>query len=660
MTNSKNRSAFVASLLLENVTYDKALFIWSKYENRINDDIKNHGLHHTLILHKSYYEFLRNTILELPTQPLSFCKTDKRGIPKPLWSLRPLIKGNRSEQRLALSIVRTYEKIRLPIQIDLEPIRKLHPKGFSDLNTVKNFPIFLEKFTQKYPWYLGVLQKPIVNDIKVFTSLGKGPNGPAVATAHLDATAVYKDETLFNNLKAMNDCLGQSHITRWLENMHHSYTPETSNYYTGRLGFSAEPGGKTRCFAIGDYWSQTSLKIIQTSLYNTLKRISTDSTANQDLGFKTLVLESLGKDTYCFDLSSASDRIPAEMQEHRLNLMCPNKVLGYFWRLVMTQRNFRVIDLNENVRWEVGQPLGLLSSFPSFSLWHHDIVQYAYNSLREKKGLPLQFFKDYRILGDDIVIYNREVANAYQDILKELGIPINLSKSIIGVNRNSQIEFLKRISLRGKEYSSVKHNILSKNSVLNTLDLVDIMVERDLYSNDTGQHSLCKILSPRDSERFNFMFWFRSSSDVPFQANTGIMISRDSITKLVFEKRLQNLMDKTAEIDKILMGNKPLDEFYIQASIPYDVAALGLGQTFPSDGFKLHPLVWAVNQIGLDLSDALTHLWDGESLDVLPVEYLPIVSSKSFFHNRKVKGEFLSKILIDSFNELNNQCNINK
>jgi hypothetical protein len=24
-------------------------------------------------------------------------------------------------------------------------------------------------------------------------------------------------------------------------------------YHTGRLGFSAEPGGKTRTFAIGDY-----------------------------------------------------------------------------------------------------------------------------------------------------------------------------------------------------------------------------------------------------------------------------------------------------------------------------------------------------------------------------------------------------------------------
>lgn len=94
-----------------------------------------------------------------------------------------------------------------------------------------------------------------------------------------------------------------------------------NKWITGRLGFSAEPAGKTRVFAIGDYWSQTSLKVIQVSLYNTLKSISTDSTANQDKGFKSLLLNSSGKPTYCFDLSSASDRIPAEMQKYRLELL---------------------------------------------------------------------------------------------------------------------------------------------------------------------------------------------------------------------------------------------------------------------------------------------------------------------------------------------------
>jgi hypothetical protein len=46
-----------------------------------------------------------------------------------------------------------------------------------------------------------------------------------------------------------------------------------------------------------------------------------DCTANQDKGFQTLLKESLGHPTYCFDLQSASDRIPAVMQKYRLELL---------------------------------------------------------------------------------------------------------------------------------------------------------------------------------------------------------------------------------------------------------------------------------------------------------------------------------------------------
>jgi hypothetical protein len=98
----------------------------------------------------------------------------------------------------------------------------------------------------------------------------------------------------------------------------------STSYMTGRLGFSAEPGGKTRRFAIADYWSQTSLKPIQNSLYRTLRGISTDTTSDQNKGFQSLIRESAGCPTYCFDLSAASDRIPAIMQKHRLRLMGGN------------------------------------------------------------------------------------------------------------------------------------------------------------------------------------------------------------------------------------------------------------------------------------------------------------------------------------------------
>jgi len=647
---NNNKMAIIASLIIDKNLHQKYESMWIKYEDLLNTSINRNGKKYTLEKYKPCYAFLRNLVLNLPTQPLSFTKADKRGIPKPLWPLRPLIKRGRNEQRLALTIARSYEKIKLPIEIDVESITAGHPKGNSSSETTKHFSIFLEKFCHKYPWYLGSLVNRETGDPRVITTTAKGPNGPAVACAHLDARAVCDDKVLYNGLIKLNKVLGQEWITHWMK-LHASYTPSKDNLLTGRLGFSSEAGGKTRTFAIGDYWSQTSLKVIQISLYNTLKTISTDCTKDQDRGFKTLISESLGKSTYCFDLSSASDRIPAEMQKTRLNLML-NEDLGDAWHTVMTQRDFYIKDLNTSVRWKVGQPLGLLSSFPSFALWHHDIIQYSANLHRIRDGKPLLFFKDYRLLGDDVVIFNTKVAVTYQQILKDIGIPINLEKSVIGDKSNSQIEFTKRFALNGLEMSSLKYNILSKNSQVYLVDLIDLMIERDFIPN-TGHYGLCDYLSSKGYQTISMIIWFRSYSSTHFRVKDDIMIGHSELTQRVKDKRHQLILEKSVEITSF-HDMKPLNESYDSTALPRSVEALGLSDGFSSDNFVLHPLVWAINQIGLDLCDILTALWD-ESEGISPVEFIPNPSTKPYFHSRKSKGVYLSKIIIDSFNELVNE-----
>jgi hypothetical protein len=495
----------------------------------------------------------------------------------------------------------------------------------------------------------------------VFTTLSTGPNGPAVSSAHLDAKAVTSDPVLYSNIKKLNSALKQDWITRWMENMARTVDGE-NRWVTGRLGFNSEPAGKTRVFAIADYWTQMSLKVIQLSLYDTLKSISTDTTADQDKGFKSLLLQSSGKPTYCFDLEAASDRIPAEMQKFRLELL-GGQALGDAWHSVMTDRAFLVKTTGKSLRWRVGQPLGLLSSFPSFALWHHDIIQYAYYRCRRRKGLPLRFFKDYKILGDDVVIFNKEVAGEYQFLITEVyGIKINLQKSVIGDSKNSQIEFTKRLALRGKEMSSVKRNILTKNSIHGMLDLIDIMRERDLLSPDTGRYGLYPFLSSKEQTLFSFMVWVRSGCETPFESGitSPCLILREDFDNLLKSKRISNLMEKTTLIDSMLLRNKPLSEYYEQRSLPYNARALGL-ESYLKDNLELHPLVWAINQTGLDLSIALSTIWDEQSPDVAPVEYLPIVSSKSYFDTpRRGGSEYLSELILSVFNELSNETQPNE
>jgi hypothetical protein len=544
----------------------------------------------------------------------------------------------------------------LPINYHPESIDEPLPNRFGFEETTQDFKIWLKKFTDKFPWYLGSLQlRNDQHEPHVFTTLSKGPNGPAVSCSHLDARAVVDDPALLSSITRLNSELNQDWITRWMHNMANTIESDNS-YLTGRLGFKSEPGGKTRVFAIADYWSQTSLKVIQNSLYNTLRTLSTDATANQDKGFKSLIEMSIGKSTYCFDLTAASDRLPAGVQAFRLELL-GGRALSEAWLSVMTDRSFLVKETGKRLRFEVGQPLGLLSSFPSFSLFHHDIIQFAYSRCRAKRGLPLKFFHDYRLLGDDIVILNKEVADEYQYLIEDVfGLTINKTKSVIGDSKNSQIEFTKRLVLKGKEMSSIKRNILTKNDMQSMLELVDILLNRDFISPDTGHYGLYPFLSSKEQVLFSFMLWVRSGCEAPFTGLTSpCLIERESFNEKLKEKRSQNIMAKTALLDKHFNEALPVDVLYKKSSVPYSERALGLGD-LSGDHLMLHPLVWAINQTGLDLSIALSTIWDEPSPDVSPVEYLPIVSTRSYFHTpRKRSTEYLAGVIVDVFNELTNE-----
>lgn len=91
--------------------------------------------------------------------------------------------------------------------------------------------------------------------------------------------------------------------------------------------------------------------------------------------------------------------------------------------------------------------MGALSSWAMLALTHHVIV----NISAKRVGLTL--FKDYALLGDDIVIADKAVAMAYHEIMtKVLGVDINLSKSLISSN---SFEFAKRLVTMDGEVSAV-------------------------------------------------------------------------------------------------------------------------------------------------------------------------------------------------------------
>lgn len=269
---------------------------------------------------------------------------------------------------------------------------------------------------------------------------------------------------------------------------------------------------------------------------------------------------------------------------------------------------------------------------------------------------PLKFFHKYKLLGDDIVIFDKKVATVYQRLLTEvLGIPINLSKSVIGDQSNSQIEFTKRFSMRGLEMSSIKHNVLTKSSILDMLDLIDIMYERDFISRDTGHYNALKFLHQKEFEQFSFMCWVRSGVSHPFRVNDTIEISRESFNQKLADKRAQYIKEKSTHIAEYMRGDN-LEVLFDRASIPYNAAAPELGSL--ESLLMLHPIVWGINQTGIELQSIVKRIWGGEHPELGPVEYLPVVNTNVFFSTNKDRKRYLSKLILDSFKELRDETQL--
>lgn len=103
-----------------------------------------------------------------------------------------------------------------------------------------------------------------------------------------------------------------------------------------------------------------------------------------------------------------------------------------------------------DLRYSVGQPMGALSSWAMLALCHHLIVQYAARVVYcDYNG----WFDRYELLGDDIVIFDKEVAKAYLSVMEDLGLAINLSKSVVA--SNNSFEFAKVTGYKGHNVSAI-------------------------------------------------------------------------------------------------------------------------------------------------------------------------------------------------------------
>nr|UPW42208.1 MAG: putative RNA dependent RNA polymerase [Xinjiang mito-like virus 67] len=320
----------------------------------------------------------------------------------------------------------------------------------------------------------------------------------------------------------------------------------------GQLSLKREAAGKLRVFALVDAVTQSTLAPLHGALFQLLELIPNDGTFNQIASIYRCSDKAMKYGcAYSFDLSQATDRLPADLTAAILERVTGVKGLGDAWLALMTDRDFYLslserekkeydcIDLGDGkVRYSTGQPMGALSSWAGLAVTHHFILQACSLALPGRVGWE----ERYEILGDDLTIYNERLADEYLRVMKLLGVEINLSKSIVSPSKPI-FEFAKRTFNNGIDVSPIPFKQLLGSSLSDRVSQFIAYTSRGLLTNLS---LLRRVLS-----RFGSLKLSQKEFLNPILANLGVLVDNQLIPhrwlveSLIVPSEMFDLEDQT-------------------------------------------------------------------------------------------------------------------
>lgn len=369
---------------------------------------------------------LRQTITPIP-----WTKSDKDGFPKILGKPFKAYLRNSDSRKvvLALSVMRSYEVLRLPISKDISTVTAPCKADADLINDIIGF----------IPQWVSRLQRVSLRKMKYHYTVKNGPNGHALHTSDTDLSAVMADPKLWGAIstisdKTKNKTLAKVKIDTSLSGLH------------SKLIQFPDKGGKTRTVAIVDYYSQRCLKPLHESIMGLLASLVSDGTySHQNVG-KFAQLKTKEKSfIYCADLTAFTDRFPASIQRELLfELLKDDEMSQALWTL-LAERSFTVAWSGEVVTYQCGQPMGAYASWALCSLAHHLLIEYCGHLV----GIPAKYH--YKQIGDDTIITEPAIAQKYQELITALGVEISQSKTVCSpaLSDYSGAEVAKQLYLNG-------------------------------------------------------------------------------------------------------------------------------------------------------------------------------------------------------------------
>ena len=232
-------------------------------------------------------------------------------------------------------------------------------------------------------------------------------------------------------------------------------------------GLTKDRGLKKRFIANPHRLLQVGLSRLKRAANRTLQQIEASLVHNQEASEAFIVDKfSEGKVAYSLDLTSATDHFPFWYQKRVAEILFPSlrqdiqlwsDATLCSWEIPLLTEEDRVIletgpkprsaafikpDTSKYVRYTKGQPMGTNPSFAIFTL-SHIVLLYSLGGTHS----------NFRVIGDDVVIFDAELASRYQREIGRLGVQISLTKSLIGKYR---AEFAGRIADRRGFWPSYK------------------------------------------------------------------------------------------------------------------------------------------------------------------------------------------------------------
>lgn len=377
--------------------------------------------------------YLSGTPLHEPAFPK--LALNHRGLPRQLGQLQSLLYGDIWDKRLLLTLLSVSRGVKYRGKVDTTTISN-PPKTSTDWL----IPEFLDA-VKRLNWRL---EKP--DDFSsCHLTTKSGPNGQAMMGSIHDAKLITPE------MEADLLTLGGQPLIDRINSMRQIPTSLweqafgwKNNNSVRKLSQIQAPEGKERVVAIFDYWTQAALKPLHDSIMSFLKKTHGDCTFSQLSPSK--YLPSTGP-YHSLDLSAATDRFPGTVQRAVLAALTGDEGYANAWLRAMTGLPFDN-PWGPPITYGAGQPMGAYSSWAMFALTHHITVHVA----AARAGITTRF-RDYVILGDDVVIANDDVAREYRTLISQLGVELSEAKTHVSDNT---YEFAKRWYQDGIEISGIQ------------------------------------------------------------------------------------------------------------------------------------------------------------------------------------------------------------